>query len=425
MLRFEGSRIGRVILIAAALAASAPLAGRYAAAASDQKPAEPPASPIPSPPPSPRPPHLPRHGSAGQDYRLDEGQTLKGDQYLLRESVTIAGTLDGDLTAMAHDVSVPGTITRHANLFVNTAEVSGSIGDGVRFFGQSLRITGKVTGDVLGAGDTIIIEKDAVVTGEVHATGSRVEVRGKIEGDLEATGGEVVLAGQVGGDATLKGDLVTVDPSAHVKGDLDYTSRHELDIDSHKVAGGEVTFSPAKRRPLVSRHAVGWWFFKTITGLLFSLGAAAIFRKASAEIVTSVRSDGLRSAGIGFITAIVLPVALALSCIFIITIPAVLLAFLVYALLLYLAQAPVAIAVGDAILARAGRTAPSPFLSIAVGIPVLYLLAAIPYVGKLVCLGTVFTGFGAIVIAIWTARQARRGAVPPMATPPMTAAPAV
>jgi hypothetical protein len=52
-------------------------------------------------------------------------------------------------------------------------------------------------------------------------------------------------------------------------------------------------------------------------------------------------------------------------------------------------------------------------------VPILYLVFKIPVIGMLALFATVFTGFGAIVVTIWTARQARRTQGPPqMPMPP-------
>ena len=67
---------------------------------------------------------------------------------------------------------------------------------------------------------------------------------------------------------------------------------------------------------------------------------------------------------------------------------------------------------------------PSPFLALAIGVPVLYVVFAIPILGKIALFATLFTGFGAIVIGIWAARQARR-ARPAGTEPPLAPMPAV
>ena len=387
------------------------------AEAPDPAPPEPPTVPeaAPGSPHAgipPMPPRLPRivHPSSSTPrYFLKEGETHKGDLYFFSESVRIAGTQEGDLNVFAREISVTGTVTGDINAAVESAELGGTMGDAVRVTCNSVTVTGTINGDLIALCGTVLIEKEAHITGSVDAKGANVEVHGVIDGDLDATSGEIALSGKVGGDATLKADVINVDPGAHIAGDLEYTSRDRVDFNKDKVVHGEVSYTPEKKHPPVSRGGFLKWFFFTATALLAGLGALAIFRKSAPAIVAAVGGDALRSAGIGFITAIVVPVAAALSCILIITIPAVVLVFMAYFLLLYLAQAPVALWLGEQVLRRMNRATASPFVALAVGTPLLYAVFSIPYLGKLALFAVTFTGFGAIVITIWTARQARRG----------------
>ena len=365
----------------------------------------------------PRPPKTPHPDKGTPTYTLESGSTNVGDLYLIKESVVIRGVQKGDLIAMGRELEVTGTVTGDTVAMVGSAELGGKMGDSVRAFSQSTHVTGDIDGDLVAVGEKIVIEKSAHITGDVSAKGASIEVDGQVDGDLDATGGEVHLLGKVGGSATLKGDVVEVDPKAKVAGDLNYTSRDRIEVPK-TVVHGQASYTPEKHTAHVSKSGVAKWLVCTCTALLIGLVCLGMFKRTAPEVIAAVANDGLRSAGIGFITAIVLPVALAISCILIITIPAVALAFIAYAILLYLSQVPVAAFVGDWVLRRLGRPA-SPFAALAVGVPILYLIFKIPVIGTLALFATVFTGFGAIVVTIWTVRQARRTQPPPqMPMPP-------
>jgi cytoskeletal protein CcmA (bactofilin family) len=297
------------------------------------------------------------------------------------------------------------------------------MGDTVRVGCADLKVHGRIDGDLIAVCGSVVVEDDAEITGDADLKGADIEMHGKVNGDLDATGGQVALSGQVGGSATLKGDVVDVDDDAHVGRDLRYSSRERISIEPGS-AGGEVTYSPEEPEPAVSGGHFLMWFFFMATCLLTGLGTLALFRRSAPGIVSAVRGDALRSAGIGFITMIVVPVAALLSCILIITIPAAILVILAWALLVYLSQVPVAVFLGDFALTRLGRQGHSPFVALLLGVPMLYLVFAIPFIGALAIFATLFVGFGAIVISLWAARQARRqaataGPLPPVAPPPV------
>ena len=363
----------------------------------------------------PRPPKPP---TTTPRYNLKKGETHKGDLYFASESVTIAGTQEGDLIIFARALDVPGSVTGDVMTWVQTANLSGTMGDAVRVFCQDLNVTGTVEGDLIAVCATVNVQPGAHVMGDVSAKGASIDLHGDVDGEVEATGGEVRLSGKVGGDAVLKADVVEVDPETRIGGDLSYTSRSRVDIDDDEVVGGEVIYMPGKKKPPVSKGGFFKWFFFMATAFLAGLGALAIFRKSAPAIVGAVRSDGLRSAGIGFITAIVVPVAAALSCILIITIPAAILTLLAFFLVLYLSQVPVAVWLGDFVLKRIGRGDGSPFLALALGMPLLYVVFSIPFIGTVALFAAIFTGFGAIVITLWASHQARRAGGAPIVPPP-------
>lgn len=354
-------------------------------------------------------------------YVLEAGRSHKGALYLSNHRVTIAGEQDGDLYAMAGKVEVPGTITGDLMGMAGEVDISGTIGHTVRIAAHNLTLTGTVKGDVLFGGETLRIAKGARVGGELRFGGGQLVLDGTLDGDLHSTSGEVTLNGTIGGDADLQADIVTIARGARIGGDLDYTSRNQLDLEGKGIVAGEVQHKALKPRPRVAFKGIFWWFFSTATALLVGLAALVLAGGVTPSILSTLRTEGLRSAGVGFIAAIAVPVALLLSCILIITIPFVLIALALFVLLIYLAKTPVAVAIGSRILKALGRAEPSVFQGLAVGIPVLYLLFAIPFLGKLLRFGCLFAGLGAILLGAWTYRQARRSATLPAGPPPAPA----
>ena len=74
------------------------------------------------------------------------------------------------------------------------------------------------------------------------------------------------------------------------------------------------------------------------------------------------------------------------------------------------AKLPVAAWAGGRLLALAGRPVASPYAAMALGIVALYLLFAIPYLGRLVWLVATWLGLGAMVLSGREYLQARRRA---------------
>ena len=362
--------------------------------------------------------------NGGPNYVIEEGETHEGDLYHFSATVEIHGTQTGDLTAFCQRLEVTGTVDGDVNVWAQSIKLGGTVTESARVFCQSVEVTGTVEGDLVAFCADVEIAPGAHIIGDLTAGGARVAIHGTVEGSLEATGGEVILSGVIGEDAEIEADVVEIEPGASIVGDLNYKSRTELDPEETDAIGGEISYLTKAREEHYSSDDGGSGFMMSLgcmlVMLLIGLATLAVVPSpTTGTIVSTLKSDGLRSAGVGFITFIVVPVASLLVCILLITIPLVAIELMLFGLLVYLAKLPVAIMVGRLILERFGRGGASSYLELTIGIPVLYLVFAIPVIGWLAWWAVMFTGLGAIVLVIWEARQARISAGPVPPAPPV------
>lgn len=364
---------------------------------------------------------VPTWAVAGGDasYELGEGETNEGTLLLFSERIRIDGRQEGDLWAFAQDLEINGVVDGSVNSWTQRARLNGEVTESSRLFAQTIRVTGTVHGDLHVFGQSIVIAPEARITGDLRAGGAEVTIEGTVEGDLEATGGMVTLNGTVGGDAELEAETIEVDPGAKIAGGLVYVTRNELDLDDEGIVTGTIEWDPSGDKVKADVDLSVSWIYRLLIALIVGLAAVAIFSKQTPAITARVGGDGLRSAGIGFLAFVVVPVAGALACILIVTIPLVFIAALVFALLVYLAKVPVAIWLGQLILTRLGRPQTSPYPGFVAGITALYLVYQIPFLGSLAWWASLFIGLGAIVLYISDQRQQRRspGGEAPIAPP--------
>jgi len=348
------------------------------------------------------------HASADDHYELAAGEINEGDLYLFSGGVRIDGEQDGDLWVFGKTLEISGVVKGEVYAWTQSAVVGGEVQEAAHLFAQTIRVTGTVNGDLLAVGQTVEIGPEARITGSLQACGADVTIEGTIEGDIDATAGMIVMRGAANGDVELESETLEIDPGARIKGDLVYGSRNEVEFDEETIVDGTVDWDPSGDKVKADVDLGVGRLTRMIIALLVGLAAVAIFSKQTPAIVARVGGDGLRSAGIGFITFVVVPVAGLLACILIVTIPLVFIAGLVFALLVYLAKVPVAIWIGQLILARLGRSQSAPYLSLLIGIAALYAVFLIPYIGKLAWWASLFVGLGAIVLYISDLRQQRR-----------------
>jgi cytoskeletal protein CcmA (bactofilin family) len=340
------------------------------------------------------------------------GETHSGDLYLFKQSVNIAGTQEGDLVAFANSLKIAGEVTGDVVFFGQTFLLTGTIGDSARIWAQDITVEGTIDGDLIAGGATVLIASGGHVTGSVNAYGGEVTVDGTIDGALSATSGQVSIRGHIGKDAAIRCDQLQLDPEARIGGNLSYESRRPLELQGKGTVAGRVDFLPKlvkENESLFSAGRVFWHLFLLVGSFLLGVVALALFGRPSQRIIETVGTDTLRSAGIGFLTIVVVPTAAVFSCILIVTIPLAIIVILLWLIaVLLLAKLPVVVWAGRWILRRLGRPAPSTYGSLALGLVLFYLVFQIPYIGWIVWLVCVFLGLGAIVIGVRAGYMSRR-----------------
>jgi cytoskeletal protein CcmA (bactofilin family) len=365
----------------------------------------------------------------GGNYKIPPGKRHDGNLTLFKGTVTIAGTQDGDLRVIGGTLEVTGEVTGKIRFFGGNLSVSGKVGKDLEARGANCSIAGTVGGDLDAKCGTVALPAGSHVIGDASIYAGEITVDGAIDGDLTAEGGQLSLSGTVGKDASLKADVLKVDPKARITGDLSHESRVPLTLDEKSVVGGAIDREHkihilVERRPSFLLRVLKWFGWLALAFLL-GLAALALARKPGEAILAATRSDVLRNLGVGFLAFIVIPVAAAVSCILIVTIPLALAVIVAWALAAYLAKVPVAVLVGRKLLMRMGKPEPSPYGAFTAGIVVLYVLFAIPVLGWIVWFACVFLGLGAMVLGLrdWRHARKRTGAAPAPTEPPLSPPP--
>jgi len=329
--------------------------------------------------------------------------------WLQDQHVEVSG-LANDVFAMGQLVQLVGSVQDNAFAMGQTVQLAdqGQVDGDLLALGQIVRIDRPVEGDVYAVAEQLRIGPEGVVGGDLYGGGALVVIEGSVLGDVEVGAGRVDLQGTVGGDFTVEAGELDIAPGAVVGGDLAYTASQEAELPAGAVGGGvsfdEIELSThggAKSEPSLLAEAawgalgLGWKYLSSlIVGfVLLALGGEERVRRAA----RLVRSQPARSAGIGFVIAVVLPVAALVAMALILPLPLGVLGLVVWGVGLYVARLLVAQALGDAIL---GQVRPdstgSPYLSLAVGLPAILLAFQIPWLGALLWLGVTVLGLGAL-----------------------------
>ena len=142
-----------------------------------------------------------------------------------------------------------------------------------------------------------------------------------------------------------------------------------------------------------------FWLWQTLAALLTGIVVVALFRRIVQRQVALLAEETTLSALLGFAAFLLVPVVAGIAIVTLVGLPIGFAAILLFGLALYAAKLPIAVWIGDRLLGLAGRSGASPYLAMALGVPLLYLLFAIPFVGWLFWLAATWLGLGAMVVS--------------------------
>jgi len=337
-------------------------------------------------------------------YLVPEGETREIDLYIWARCLEINGVLDGDIVAGFQDGVINGTVTQDLNGGSNTMAINGTVGDDVRFACETFTVDGYIGGDLIVAARDVRIGEGAVVEGDVIIASATANIYGRIGGRARIMTGFVNLDGTIDGNAEITTDGgISFGENAHVGGDLYYEGPTRIDVPPSAVAG-EVTYTQITSSDDIdidTDFLEGAGFFLHFIGFIMALVAGTIIvaltpdhARRTAEVM---RTKPLKSLGIGFVTYICMPLVLLLLLVLILTIPLMFVVGLAYAIALYIAKFYFSIWIGNLILSRGGRDDVSPIPSMLLGLLLVYIVTAIPFIGTLAGIVIIFFGLGALM----------------------------
>ena len=346
-------------------------------------------------------------------------EQIDDDLYAGGGTVEVTGKVDGDVVAAGGTVTLSGPVSGGILAAGGNLSIRGSVGRSARAAGGSVVVGGAITADAVLAGGNVTVERAAEIGRDLVGAGGNVQVSGTVHRYAWLTGGTVTIAGTIAGNVEAQADRVVLLPTARITGTLRYAADRPLEMQSGAQVGGQVTRidRPSRSRLLVNPAArLRFRFAGRVLEALWLLAIGfilvAITPRGVQHVQETVRARFGLSLVAGFILVVVVPVAIVLLLITLVGIPLALVVMLLYFATLYPSQVFVSAWLGDALMRRLrrGQAAVSPYAVVAVGVVLLVILVGLPLVGWIFRLLAVFTGFGALWAAIWSAR--RRGAQP-------------
>lgn len=337
---------------------------------------------------------LPDHGTkviGTEDVTLDDRYD---DVFVMGNSVVMTGYIEDHLFAAVADLTVDGHVVQ--DVFVAAGEVV---------------INGSVGGDLYVSAGELLVAEGAHIGGKILGGVGKLIVDGQVDGDLQAGAGEMIVRGTVGGDIDAEVGRLVLEDGAVVGGRLSYVSGQVATVSDRATVGGELSFEQSTPRvandndgPAIAAFLRSWGAGASMLlgALLLWLGGP-IVRRA----MDTARDETAHRLGLGFAVTLVVPALAGFMGLFILPLPVSFLLMVLLGVGLWFGRVIAAGALGSFLLTRAGQENPDPYLSLFVGLLVLFLLAMVPVLGFLLGAAATMVGLGALYA---TAREVRAAA---------------
>lgn len=405
---------------------------------------------------------------SGDVVEIKADEVIEDDLYVGASKFTLDGTVKGDLVVFGETITINGTVEGDLIAAGQTIIINGKVSDDARIAGAALKL-GKsafIGGDVVAGSASLEAEKGSVVEGDVVVGAGQTLLEGKIGDDVMAGTGSLELNGEIGGDVKAEVgdpeegappmsmfmpqaqiDFPSVKPGfnvgedAKIKGDLEYTQSKDVKIPSGVVAG-KVTHkepvvdpetvvvppTPAEKALTwtldLLRTIITWIAFGLLLGWLLPLFMKALMDKVQTQPGASLGWGLVSYAAFFFALFLLLTVIILGGILFgaltlggisgtIVWIGILALFALVIGFVLvtaFLTKIVVAWLSGKLILSRIKpELADHKFWPLILGVVIVAVLVALPFIGWLFGLLVTILGLGALWIwgrDAWQARKA-------------------
>ncbi|MCB9135766.1 MAG: polymer-forming cytoskeletal protein [Anaerolineales bacterium] len=399
----------------------------------------------------------------GDTVVIGENEVIADDLYGGATTFTVNGTIQGDLVVGAQTVVINGTVEGDLIAFAQSVTINGTVGDDVRV-GTGALVLGKdakIGDDLLAGAYSLETMSGSTVGGGVLFGGYQALLGGDVAQDVMAGANGLSIHGKVGGDLkaevgtpegampynpftgtpempsipTVSGGL-TFGPEAEVSGNVEYTSSREYDLNLNQVLGkvqhtfppvtSETTTPVVQQNPIVTRLLEN--VQRLITLVLLSLLVAWLipvwFQRLGGELVAkplpSLGWGTVMYFGFPIVATILFGVAILLGLGFALVrlgglggaivwlaLGVIFAGFVLFVLLLlYLSKLVVGYAVGKWILNKLSPSAAEKVIwPLLLGVLLIVILIALPYIGWLFNFVLTLFGLGALWLLIQNLRQ--------------------
>lgn len=332
-----------------------------------------------------------------------EDQTQQEELWVTAQTVQMDGEALDDVFAMGNLLELRGTFSGDVWGSGSDQVVAGGIfNDHVRLASRLVQVSGSLNGSLTAAGNTVKIERTAIIGKNLLCFGENIISEGQIRGNARIVAQQVTLGGRIDGDVSIAAQDIVVLPGTILNGNLSYTSPKELVLSPSVLLSGELTrtFKAVPPRQILKPNLPGHFGFAVaalLTGLVFS----SVFPRYTLRSVHLLQTTRGTCVLIGFAALFLIPVVAFLLLFTVVGLPLSILLFISYFSLLYLSKIAVGFWIGAAVLRRKELSKRTLFSTLGIGLIALYAASAFVAISMFVNILVAIFGLGALLLALF------------------------
>lgn len=301
---------------------------------------------------------------------------------------TVGGTVSGDTTLFGKDINI----------------ISDSSGD-VRAIGDTVYINGSTHKDLIIVARHVILGPNSSISGDTLILANTTELQGQISGKTQITSNKILISGSIAGQAALTASKIIFNSGSKVLSDISYFSPQKAIIAFGTDIQGQLNFNQIesiKQNDVIKRIFFGfvsfWAVIKLIATLFVVFILTHLFRVPVQRILEGLQYRKIQVFFIGiasligapvlsivlFGSLVLIPVAIIVSCIFLIMI--MLLPALSSIISAYIYQKYI----------QKQNKININFKVAAIMVVILTLVGFVPYAGNILVYGLYVFSFGAL-----------------------------
>ena len=331
----------------------------------------------------------------GETVFIPQNEVISTNTYIGAGEVTLSGTLRGDVTIAGGKVILNSPISGDALVAGGSIDVLGRIQGDVRAVGGQVTIAAPVAGDLVVAAGKVHVLSGSTISGDLMVFGGDVTLDGAVNGNVRIYAGTVTINSLVGGEVAIKaGKSVSFGEHAVMGGVLAYTAPEEATVHAAAKLGTQVTFTklevaarslgPSGLAAILATIAGVLLVMKLIVGAVTTVALVLLFPGFSRRIVENTFQNFWKATGVGFITLVVVPVALLLLAVTVLGLMIAAILGVFYALILLLASVYASVIAGSLLAGWIKKEQRVSWKWALLGSVALFALSLVPFVGWLI-----------------------------------------